>query len=173
MMIVQNHSYLNEILTYYSDNKAFHDMVFPTLPENFYTLEFQSEKLWIEFDKLISNRAIRFYIYFKNDVFCNQILGDIAIYNIESNFNSSCEIGFAMNKDFVHQGIMTASLSLALNFIKNELNLRNVLAYCLPQNIEAINLLKKLNFKQECIVENYISHKGVLKDYLKLVLFYD
>lgn len=169
-LLVLDHAYLEEIMIYCNDNKEFHHLALPTLPINYYTSEFQSEKLWIEYDKMIKNEAIRFYIFEKSDLNFSNIVGDIAVFNISDFEESECEIGFKLNKSYSKLGIMSEALKLVLNYLKKDLNLKIVNAYCLPHNSVAINLLEKLSFNKESLVQNFMSHESVLKDYVKMVL---
>lgn len=61
--------------------------------------------------------------------------------------NGVGELGCVLKPEFYGNGFMTMALKLAIEFGLNEIELKNIIAVTSQDNIKAIKLLERLNFK--------------------------
>ena len=80
----------------------------------------------------------------KND---GEFLGEVVVHDFK---NSDFEIGFRILPEFRKKGYVYESVSLLLDYIKNEVKPSKVRAKCYNKNIASKNLLIKLGF---CLIE--------------------
>lgn len=86
-------------------------------------------------------KTIRWCICIKSS---SEVLGFVTLNNFCS---KKAEIGYALNVDYWHRGIMTEVLNRIIEFALYDMKIDNIEARIHPQNAASINLSKKMNFK--------------------------
>lgn len=170
LLKVLDPTFAGKVIDYYKRNKDFFQTFLPNIENFLYDEDYQTERLWKEFELLMENKAIRFYIFKKKDFMYEQILGDIAIANIIRGSVLSCTIAY--NLDYLHtdRGYMTEALRKVIDFIFTELKLHKIEAYIQPVNKPSIDLIKRLDFVSEGTARDYMFIKGKWVDHERYVL---
>ena len=68
---------------------------------------------------------------------------------LKRDYLEDADLGFAFMPEFMGKGYGFESASAILHHAQNELNIKRVLAFTVPNNTPSINLLKKLGFSFE------------------------
>ena len=79
-------------------------------------------------------------------------------------------IGILILNKFQKQGYAKSSLKLFLKYVFEHLDIKQVYANIPIDNVNSLDLFKKLNFKEIGIKKNWIKTKGKFKDVLMLQL---
>jgi ribosomal-protein-alanine N-acetyltransferase len=154
-----------KVLNYYKQNQDFFQLTMPAYDEQFLTKEYQEERLWTEFDLMCEDRGIRLYIFKKDDVLYEHIIGDVSLSNVMRGAFQSCNIGFKLDKGETGKGYMTEALKRLIDYVFMELELHRIEADVLLFNNPCIRLLGKLGFKKEGISEKYLFVNGAWQDH--------
>jgi len=107
-----------------------------------HALEFieKSKKEW-------GKKAFRFVIQRGN-----QVIGTIDLHNYDKK-NKAANIGFALNKKYWGQGIMTEASRAIVNFGFKQLKLVKILSIASTKNIGSWKIMKKLGMRKVGILE--------------------
>lgn len=87
-----------------------------------------------------------------------QMIGLIELYN-HVPFNGAqpiCEVGFLLQKDYWHQGLMKEAMDKIINFAFNKLELKQVWAVTFADNRNAQSFLEKYGFEYVKTVDTFI-----------------
>jgi hypothetical protein len=60
---VLNTSFAEHCLHYYQENRDFFQKSIPTLPEEYFATDYQKARFWQEYDRMLDDRQIRFYLF--------------------------------------------------------------------------------------------------------------
>ncbi len=95
-------------------------------------------------------------------------------YNSVDHKNRFCFIGIMINhKRFQNKGHGTEALSLLINYIFNELNLRKIYLKVFASNERAIHVYKKLGFEVEGVLKKHLFRNGEYIDDLIMAKYRD
>lgn len=83
-------------------------------------------------------------------------------------FNKSIRIGGDIHPNFRSQGYGTRMYNLLLHYCFEQLNMHRVWLFVLHYNDRAINLYKKMGFKEEGIQREAIFRDGTYHDYIMM-----
>jgi len=91
-----------------------------------------------------------------------KIIGDIGIHFFGKE-NKQVEIGCTLHKKFQHKGYATESLKKVIEYLFNELEKHRIITSIDPENINSIELVKRIGFRKEAhfIESLYINGKWV------------
>jgi ribosomal-protein-alanine N-acetyltransferase len=142
----------------------------PAVGEAFYTLEFHAEKLHLEHELLLQDRAVRLWMFRIEDRAFEQIVGDIAFSNIVRGAFQSCHLGYKMDGAEIDKGLMTEALGCAIRYAFEELKLHRIEANIMPRNARSIRVVEKLGFVSEGLSRKYLKIAGAWEDHLHYVL---
>ena len=96
-------------------------------------------------------RCIRWGIVPKGE---KALIGTCGYYGIH-NWNKRASIGYELSQRYWRRNIMTESLSGILDFGFAKMDLNRIDALVMPENIASINLLEKLGFRNDGLLEEY------------------
>ncbi|OGU11104.1 MAG: hypothetical protein A2X61_00325 [Ignavibacteria bacterium GWB2_35_12] len=167
---VLNPVFVSEITDYYRRNKLYFEKYLPAFDRSAFTEEYQTVRIWTEFDLMVEDSAIRFYIFNKDDIHYKNIIGDISIFNIIRGAADSCSIGFKLDESISGKGYMTEALKRIIEYIFDELQLCRIEVNIMPSNKTSIKLVEKLDFKEEGIAYSYLEIAGKREDHLRYSL---
>lgn len=167
---VLDSSYAGLILDYYDRNRDFFANSMSKLNDNFYTVDYQINRCWKEYELMQQQRHMRFYIFRKEDIGFTKIIGDITISDMLWGSLLSSSIGYKIDKDNLRKGYATESVISAVNYIFNELGMERIVAHIKPDNTPSINMIEKIGFQEEGISRQYIRLAGQRKDHLRYAL---
>lgn len=126
----------------------------------YYTAQAQRKKI-IEGNYLAQrNREFTFGV-FVGDI----LVGHIALYSIKRMPYKSAFIGYAMDKNYVGQGIMTEAIMLVQRFAFERLALHRLEAYVAPHNVASRRVLVKTGFIKEGLLRQLLWLNGQWEDH--------
>jgi ribosomal-protein-alanine N-acetyltransferase len=89
----------------------------------------------------------------------DQAIGECCLWNFDPAFRCA-EIGYELHRSYWQKGLMTEALSAVLAFGFDSLGLGRIEALPLAANERSQNLLLKLGFEREDILEKHIPDQG-------------
>ncbi|KRL61803.1 GNAT family N-acetyltransferase [Lactobacillus psittaci] len=115
--------------------------------------------------ELLERRKYSFIICLNND----KAVGLIELYSrgVSQSLQNTKEIGFLLDQEYWHQGLMTEACKALIDYAFTNLNQTEIWAGVKPDNVASRNLIERLGFKykyqvaypcllnQEPLVENY------------------
>ncbi|MBD2104708.1 GNAT family N-acetyltransferase [Leptolyngbya sp. FACHB-261] len=158
-----------EVLAYFERNREFFQPWSPTVPPDFYTLEFHRRKLQKELERWAEGQTLRLWL-FKKEALSNTLIGDLVLTNITRGAFQSCHLGYKLDRQWINQGLMTEALSTVLPFAFQSLKLHRVEANIMPRNQRSIRVVEKLGFVNEGLSRQYLKINGVWEDHWHYVM---
>lgn len=77
-----------------------------------------------------------------------KVIGHIAIYpDSEENREDTCELGFALNRQYHRRGIMSEAVTAVLQYLFERMNKEYVWACCFQSNTSSSGLIRKCGFR--------------------------
>ncbi|MEH7443834.1 GNAT family protein [Bacillus sp. JJ1122] len=104
----------------------------------------------------IENKGFRWGIQIKGQ---SRLIGTVG-FHAWSSKNRRAEIGYEINPEYWGKGYAQESISKALEFGFNDMNLIRIGAVVFQENRQSNSLLMKLGFHKEGILKNYIIQNG-------------
>lgn len=156
------------LLTYYVTNQSHFESWSPVPDQNFYSIEFQKKKLQFDEDSMLSGRALRLWIFKKDNH--TKIIGDISFTNIIRGPFQSCNLGYKTDINHLRQGVMFESLQMAIKYVFSEIKLHRIEANIIPINTPSMQLVKKLGFIEEGYAKEYLLINGRWEDHIRFAL---
>lgn len=160
--------FAGKTLEFHQNNRSTFEKYDGGKPENFYTLPYQKSLLQCEYQMMLQQKAIRFWLFEKGNP--DHIIGTMSIQRISRGIFQSCVIGYKMDAAYRDMDYMTEALHFLISFIFTELKLHRIEAYVNPDNNASIHLLKKLEFTEEGIAHGSAWIQGVWQDHLRFAL---
>ena len=161
-------SSVSSVLEYNIRNKDFFEIAVPTRNEFYFTEEHQIEKLILEKNIRNLGRGFRLYIYSKNDKECKNILGDIAVYDIEFT-EKSCSMGYKVDFAYKQRGVMLEAMKRTIDYLFDDIGIDSIYLFIIHRNVPSLRFATKLGFRRIGVVSDYIEVMGKKEDHLKLV----
>ncbi|OUX16405.1 MAG: hypothetical protein CBE11_02150 [Rickettsiales bacterium TMED251] len=109
------------------------------------------------------DRAYSFLIFNNTD---KDLLGGVNIGNVRRGVAQSANIGYWIGKKYSRKGYMYEALRVLIPSLFVDLRLNRVEATILEENIASQKLLKKLGFKKEGKLRNYLKINGNWRDHV-------
>lgn len=109
------------------------------------------------------DRAYSFLIFNSTD---KDLLGGVNIGNVRRGVAQSANIGYWIGKKYSRKGYMYEALRVLIPSLFVDLRLNRVEATILEENIASQKLLKKLGFKKEGKLRNYLKINGNWRDHV-------
>lgn len=159
------------LLNYYNRNKTHFESWSPLPDKDFYSMGFQQKKLQFDEDSMQKGRALRIWIFDKNDG--SNIIGDISFTNIIRGPFQSCNVGYKTDVMHLRQGVMMECLKETCKYVFSELTLHRIEANIIPTNYPSIHLIKKSGFIEEGYAREYLHINGRWEDHIRFALIDD
>jgi len=157
-------------LDYVVRNHEFFQAWNPAVDETFYTPAFQEGRLKLERELRSQDRAVRLWLFKREDRAFERIVGDLAFSNIVRGAFQSCHLGYKIDGAEGSHGLMTEALARAIGFAFEKLKLHRIEANVMPRNARSIRVVEKLGFVNEGLSRKYLKIAGVWEDHLHYVL---
>ena len=109
------------------------------------------------------DRVYSFLIFNNTD---KDLLGGVNIGNVRRGVAQSANIGYWIGKKYSRKGYMYEALRVLIPSLFVDLRLNRVEATILEENIASQKLLKKLGFKKEGKLRNYLKINGNWRDHV-------
>lgn len=160
------------VCTFYTRNKTFLEPFEPKRPENFYTPSFHETNLHCEYQAFLNLSYVRYWLFPLNNP--KQIpIGSVCFSSIQRGAFQKCMLGYKLAEDACHQGYMQEALSFLIPVAMSELKLHRLEAYVQPENLPSIQLLNRLNFKEEGYLSSFAQIDGTWRDHLLFSRIFD
>jgi len=163
-LLSNNHS--GQLLTYYKSNKKHLEKWEPKRESNYYTNPFFRNLIIKRLEEIENGQSIRFVIMPKDN---STIIG---VCNYTEITNRKCHLGYSISKEYEGQGLMYEALLRTNQYIFYKTDINIIQASIIINNHRSKNLLHKLLFKYQGIINNYLEINGKLEDhsihYLKI-----
>ena len=148
----------DSLLSFYTQNKAFHAPFEPLKAELFYTSNSMKDLLKHQIKDQDELRGLYFYLFLQNS---NEIIGTIGISNIVYGAFCSAFIGYRLSYSHLHQGYMGEALQAVIDFGSTEYHLHRFEANIMPRNHASIRLAESLGFRFEGYSPEYLQIAGL------------
>ncbi len=109
------------------------------------------------------DRAYSFLIFKSDD---KTLLGGINIGNVRRGVSQSASLGYWIGEKHSRNGYMKEALKLLIPSLFVDLRLNRIEAATLEENIASKNLLKKIGFKKEGVLREYLKINGTWRDHI-------
>jgi len=109
------------------------------------------------------DRAYSFLIFKFDD---KALIGGINVGNIRRGASQSASMGYWIGKQYTRKGYMNEALNILIPSLFIDLRLNRIEAATLHENIASRNLLKKIGFKKEGELRNYLQINGVWRNHI-------
>lgn len=165
-----NEEYTSKLLRFQNDNRDFFARWEPKRRENFYTLDFQKQVLYAEFQASLKGTYLRYYLFLKDAP--DTIIGTVSFSHISLGEDKSCHVGYKLDASYVGCGYAKEALQFLLAELHKDLHIHRVEADIMPQNLPSIRLIESLGFTKEGIAHSSHEINGVWEDHLRYALIY-
>lgn len=165
-----NEEYASRLLTFQNANRDFFSRWEPKRHDNFYTLAFQQQVLYAEFQASLKGSYLRYYLFRKETP--ENIIGTISFSHISLGEDRSCHIGYKLDEAFNGCGYAKEALELLLSELHQDLRVHRVEADIMPQNLPSIHLAERLGFIYEGIAHSSHQINGRFEDHLRYALIF-
>jgi len=163
-------TFVQLVLDYFNRNREHLREFDPLRSENFYTVENRKKAIEQELVDIANGEQLRLWIFEKSDVNFEKIVGTICFSNIIRGFFLSCYVGYSIDFEERNKEYITESLKKGVEIMFDEYKLHRIEATVMPQNIPSLQVLKKVNFKNEGLSKKYQKINGKWENHLHMVL---
>lgn len=167
---VLDETHAEQALNYYMRNRDFLGPWEPKRPSEFYTLETQVSQLRSDFQEFLEKRALRLWIFKKEDPCDSKIIGSIAFNHIIWGSFLSCIAGYKLDDQEINKGYITEALKKGMEIIFNDYKLHRIEANIIPKNARSLRVVEKLGFYNEGLAHKYLRINGKWQDHIHMVL---
>ncbi len=168
---ILNGTYAAQCLRFYQDDRELFERYEALRPDNFYTESYHRYLMNYEYNRILRGDLMRYYFFPKDDV--DRMIGTVSLRNIVHGAYDKCEIGYKISSDYQGQGYAHEGIGRVLQIAFEELELRRIEAYCMPDNAPSIHLLESLDFLLEGRLRKYVQINGQYEDHLIYSLLRD
>ncbi|HET9221223.1 MAG TPA: GNAT family N-acetyltransferase [Roseiflexaceae bacterium] len=165
-----DHTFAARCLDYVARNREFFEAWNPVVDETFYTLAFQEGRLKLDYELRSQDRAVRLWLFKRDDRAFERVVGDLAFSNIVRGAFQSCHLGYKIDGAESSRGLMTEALARASRFAFEQLKLHRIEANIMPRNARSRRVIEKLGFVNEGLSRKYLKIAGVWEDHLHYVM---
>ena len=151
------------ISTYLGDRSVRHNMRMPTLD----TAE-KIDQWWQRFEDLRKKGEVVQWSAFHKET--NDYVALVTVKEIVWQ-DLTGELGYSVLKNYWGKGYATESCMAAVNFMRNELMFESLIALILPENLASQGVVRKLGFKQDATLKDYILYEENRYDLLRFIRF--
>lgn len=162
---ILNEDHAEQVYNYFVRNKEFLSEWESQREADYYTIDFQSNLLRTEYNKI--ERGDMFKIWIFSD---DRVIGSVALNNIIRGIFQSAHLGYRMDKDELNKGYMTEALKAVISEAFSELKLHRLEANIMPRNKASIRVVEKLGFYNEGLAIKYLKINGKWEDHIHMVL---
>lgn len=165
---VLNETDAQMVLDFYQINSSFFEPLEPLRCDHFYTTSFQRTSLRYEYNLITSLKALRYYVFLKEDP--NKIIGTLSFSNILKGSFMSCQIGYKFDYYHTKKGYALETITHCIPLMFNNFGIHRIEAYIMPCNTSSIRLIEKLGFHKEGTAVSSAKILGVWEDHIRYAL---
>lgn len=127
-------------------------------------ISFQDQTDWY---KRLNKNNLAFSIFFKKDNGEKEIIGTVGLFNINYRHQRAA-IRARIDPAFQRKGIATESMHMMMDYGFNVLNLNKITADSFCENKAIVDLITKMGFTKEGVLEKHFFHDGKFRDAYQL-----
>jgi [ribosomal protein S5]-alanine N-acetyltransferase len=113
--------------------------------------------------ELETGTGLTFFIFLACD---KRLIGGLSFTNIRYGSSCNCQLGYWMGKPYSGKGYMKTAVRTALEMLFSNTSIERVEAVCLPGNAPSEGLLRRLGFRKEGELRQYMEINGERRDHL-------
>lgn len=113
--------------------------------------------------ELKTGTGFTFFIFLACDM---RLIGGLSFTNIRYGSSCNCQLGYWMGEPYSGKGYMKSAVRIALETLFSNTSVERVEAVCLPDNARSEGLLKRLGFRKEGELRQYMEINGERRDHL-------
>lgn len=159
-----------QVVSYLWRNRAFFAPWNPTFSADYFTMDGQQARLAHDLQLLRDDRALRLWLFRKEDDACARIIGDVGLSNIVRGAFQSCHLGYKIDAAEANRGFMTEAVAAVVELAFGPLQLHRVEANIIPRNMPSRRVVEKLGFVNEGLSPKYLKINGVWEDHMHYVV---
>lgn len=163
-------TFAEQVLDYYARNRSFFAEWEPSRPDSFFTVEAQKNQLEKDYRDIAEKRALRLWVFKKEDMCGSRIIGTIAFNHIIWGSFLSCIAGYKLDSEEINKGYVTEALKKGIEIMFKEYKLHRVEANIMPKNVRSLRVAEKLGFYNEGLARRYLRINGKWEDHIHMVL---
>ncbi|MFO5474988.1 MAG: GNAT family N-acetyltransferase [Dolichospermum sp.] len=152
------------ILKYFTENKEHLTPFYPKWDEHFFTEEYWQYQVETSFWEFVNNYSLKLFIYLQHQP--RIVIGTANFNNFVYNAAQFCQLGYSLAESAQGYGYMKEALSIAINYVFEELNFHRIMANYMPHNRRSGNVLKRLGFVVEGYARDYLMINGKWEDHI-------
>lgn len=164
-LLICNEEYAPALLSFMTKNREFFAPYEPHRDDTFYTEAFQAQVLRAEFQAMLRQTYLRFYLVLKDNP--GQIIGTVSFSNISRTEDKSCRVGYKLDKQYTGKGYAAEALTFLLPLVHKELHIHRMEADILLENTPSLRLIERLGFTYEGVARSSHEIGGVWRDHLR------
>ncbi|MCO4794191.1 MAG: GNAT family N-acetyltransferase [Bacteriovoracaceae bacterium] len=154
---------VSQILNFYNENKEHLSPWDPAKPSGFYTKGYWQSRIQAAQNDWLEKSCLRLVV---KESSSKKIIGFINFTGIERGPFQACRLGYKVHHEFEGQGYMKESLTAAINYTFEKMNIHRIEANYIPDNIRSGHLLNKIGFVKEGEAKNYLKINGRWQDHI-------
>jgi ribosomal-protein-alanine N-acetyltransferase len=152
---------LDQLFSYWLENREYLEPFQPLLPESFYTKEEQLASIKMEMYNWDNDRSYSFGIFDKH----HQLIGKSSLTHIVRAAWQNCVLGYSIAEKMQGKGYMTEAVRLTTQFAFETAKLHRVQAGVMPRNKGSIRVLEKNGFLYEGLSKYHVKINGTWEDH--------
>lgn len=164
-MQIEDNRQAGKVLDFYQRNRDLFDRYDPTRPPQFYTFDFMSTFMEIEYQDCVKGKMLRYYVYPLDDL--NTLIGTVNFSRIEHGPFSRTAIGYKFDAAYHGKGYAFEACQAAIDVIFSNYRLHRIDARVAPDNLPSIRLLERLGFCYEGIELKGVEVMGQFRDHYR------
>ncbi len=154
-----------QVLKYYSDNKAFFAKYEPSRDDSYFTYEYQNALLRQEHSNIEKQTGAYYYYYLKIDP--DHVIGSISFSRIRREPYLSTIFGYNIDERFQGQGYCTEACRAAIADVLEKTHIHRIESRVLTDNDRSIRVLERLGFFEEGFEKRSILIGGEFRNHLR------
>ncbi|RTE09038.1 GNAT family N-acetyltransferase [Paenibacillus whitsoniae] len=156
-----------ELTDLYKRNRAFFEQFSPSVPDNYYTEEFQRQAIVKSKGDMAADQRYSFLICLKED---DRIIGTVGLSFVARGSLQNCMIGYSLDQAYNGKGYTTAAVKQVVRYAFEELKFHRIYGEAAPRNEGSIRVLEKAGFHKEGIARSNVKINGVWEDHQVLAI---
>ncbi|AIQ58639.1 GNAT family N-acetyltransferase [Paenibacillus borealis] len=156
-----------ELTAMYKRNREFFEEHSPDVPDEFYTEEYQRDRILKYKEDRAADDRYDFLVCHKAD---NRIIGTVSLSFVVRGPLQSSMIGYSLDKEYNGKGYMTEAVKQVVRYAFEELKFHRITGEASPGNPGSIRVLENAGFHREGIAQRNVKIKGVWEDHQILAI---
>lgn len=135
----------------------------PLWPARCLEKKFFCRRILKQADNWKRDRAYSFLIFDRNS---GELLGGININQVLRNVVQHASVGYWLDVEARGQGFMQEACVAILRYAFDDLELRRMNIFCVPQNHDSRKVIERVGFEREGYARNYMQINGAWQDHI-------